>query len=255
MKRLKDIFLMAKRTVSDPAGMALEFMTPGAGFGGPLAIYLTYCAAYTFFLYIKPTSFPADFSETALEFSGKPYAWLFTVQASFELAFNGAFCVLFAAFTGFLKDGRLAFKFLAGCAACGAYAAAAFYYKAEPVYALPFLAATGVAAYAGIRAKKTGALAFLRFSLAANAAMVICLPASLLAAFTRNETLYTTAEFAGGIWLMVLIIKAAKTIFGGTMVRSTLTLLFSMIAAVLSFYMLKNLGIIPSSVFRFMMFM
>ncbi len=255
MKRFKSVLLLAKKVLTDPAGAAADFMTPGAGFGGPLAVYFVYCAAYALFLYIKPTDFPAEFSETAGEFSGKSYAWLLGVHSFLDLAFSCALCALFAAFAGFINKGRLIFRLLCGCAACGAYAAAAFYYKAEPVYALPFLAATGVAAYAGIRAKKTGALAFLRFSLAANAAMVICLPASLLAAFTRNETLYTAAEFAGGIWLMVLIIKAAKTIFGGTMVRSTLTLLFSMIAAVLSFYMLKNLGIIPSSVFRFMMFM
>ena len=255
MKRLKDIFLMAKRTVSDPAGMALEFMTPGAGFGGPLAIYLTYCAAYTFFLYIKPTSFPADFSETALEFSGKPYAWLFTVQASFELAFNGAFCVLFAAFTGFLKDGRLAFKFLAGCAACGAYAAAAFYFKAEPLFALPFLAVAGIAAYAGVRTQGTATAAFFRFALAVNTTMLLCLPVSALAAVLRNEPLYAAVEYAGAIWMMVLTMKAAKAVFGGATARAALALLFSIITAITSFYILKSLGVIPPAIFRFMMFM
>jgi len=255
MNRFKNILLMAKKTLTDPAGAAADFMAPGTGFGGPLAVYFAYCAAYALFLYIKPIDFPADFSETAGEFSGKSYAWLLTVHSFLDLTFSCALCALFAAFAGFMKDGRLIFRLLCGCAACGAYAAAAFYYKAEPLFVLPFLAAAGAAAYAGVRAKKTETFAFFRFSLAVNAAMLICLPASLLAAVMRNETLYTAAESAGGIWLMVLIIKAAKTIFGGTMVRLTLTLLFSMAAAVLSFYALKNIGIIPSSVFRFMMFM
>ncbi|MEI7481281.1 MAG: hypothetical protein WCK75_02915 [Elusimicrobiota bacterium] len=246
---------MAKKTLTDPAGAAADFMAPGAGFGDPLAVYFAYCAAYALLLYIKPVDFPSDFSETAREFSGKSYAWLLAVHSFLDLAFSCTLCAIFATFAGFMKDGRLIFRLLCGCAVCGAYAAAAFYYKAEPLFALPFLTAAGAAAYAGVRAKTKEALAFFRFSLVANAAMLICLPASLLAAITRNETLYTAAEFAGGIWLMVLIIKAAKAIFGGTTVRSTLTLLFSMTAAVLSFYTLKNLGIIPSSVFRFMMFM
>jgi hypothetical protein len=230
-------------------------MAEGSGFGGPLAVYFGYCAAYALFLYMKPVDFPADFSETAREFSGRSYAWLFAVQASFGLAFDGAFCVLFAAFAGFIKNGRLALKFLSGCAICGVYAAAALYFKAEPIFALPFLAAAVAATYAGIRASRSATTAFFRFSLTVNSALLICLPVSVLAAVLRNETLFTAVETAGGIWMMVLTIKAAKAIFGPTTVRAALALAFSMIAAIFSFYILKNLGIIPHAVFRFMMFM
>ena len=255
MKRISNIFTLAKKTVLDPAGTAVDFTAPGAGLGGPLAIYLVYCAAYALFIYIKPIDFPADFSETAREFSGKPYVWLFSVQAFFELAFTGAFCALFAAFAGFLKNGRLAFKFLSGVAICGVYAAAALYFKTEPLFTLLLLAPAGAAAYAGFRAKKTITAAFFRFSLAVNAAMILCLPASALAAALRNEKLYITVEAAGGIWLTILTIKAAKAVFGGTTVRVVLALLFSMVSAVFSFYMLKNIGLIPPAIFRFMMFM
>lgn len=255
MKRFKNILLMTKKILIDPAGAAVDFMTPGAGYGGPLTVYFIYCAGYALFLYIKPANFPADFSEAALEFSGKPYAWIFAVQAFLDLAFNCVFCALFAAFAAFLRDGRLAFRFLTGCAACGAYAAAAFYFKSEPLFALPFLVAAVAAAYAGVRAKKTATAAFFRFSLAVSAAMLLCLPASSLAVALHNEALFTAVEYAGGIWMLVLTIKAAKAVFGVSTARVTLALLFSMIAAVSTFYILKNLGIIPSSFFRFIMFM
>ncbi|MFA6434651.1 MAG: hypothetical protein WCW52_08145 [Elusimicrobiales bacterium] len=255
MRKLKTYFDLAKRTITDPAGAAGEFMAPGAGSGGPLAVYLAYCAAYALFLYIKPADFPSEFSEAAGEFSGKPYIWLFAVQAFFELAFTAAFCALFAAFAGFLKEGRPAFKFLSGCAACGAYAAAAFYSRTEPKFAPPLLAAAGAAAYAGVRAARPAAAAFFRFSLAVNAAMLLCLPVYALAAALRSETLYTAAEAAGGLWLIVLTVKASKAVFGGTTARAALTLLFSMLTAVFSFYMLKNLDLIPAEIFRFMMFM
>ena len=85
--------------------------------------------------------------------------------------------------------------------------------------------------------------------------ILICLPAYILAAALRSETLYTAAEAVSGIWLAILTVKAGKAIFGGTTARAALALVFSMIAAVTSFYILKNLGLIPPSIFRFLMFM
>ena len=255
MKKIKDILLLVKKTLLHPAEAAAGFMSQEAGFRGPLCVYFAYCAAYAFFIYFKPADFPADFSETAKEFAGRSYLWLFSVQASFELAFTGVFCALFAAFAGFLKEGRLAFKFVSSFAACGAYAAASFYFKAEPLFALPFMAAAGAASYVAVRLKKSAAPALLRFSLTANAAILLCLPVYLLAAVLRNETLYTIAQGVSGVWLAILTIKAAKTIFGGTTARAALALVFSMTAAVSSFYILKNLGLIPPSIFRYLMFM
>ena len=255
MKRFKHILPMTKKVLTDPAGAAGDFAAPGAGSGGPLAVYFIYCAAYALFLYMKPAGFPAEFSEAAREFSGSSYPWLFSVLASFELAFTAVFCVFFAVIAGFLREGRLALKFLSGCAACGSYAAAAFYFKAEPLFSLFFPAAAGTAAYAGVRAKKASTAAFFRFSLTVNAAILLCLPVYALATALRNETFYTAAEAAGGIWMAVLTIKAARTLFGVTTVRAALALVFSLIAAICSFYMLKNLGLIPSAVFRFLLYM
>lgn len=247
--------LLAKKTILRPGETAADFMEPGAGSGGPLCVFLVCCAAGALFLYLKPVDFPADFSETAGEFAGRPWLWFFFTHTSLELAFTAAFCAFFPAFAALLHGGRPALKFLSGFAACGAYAAAAFYFKAEPLFALPFLAAAGAAAYAGIRAQKTAAAAFFRFSLAANAALLLCLPVSVIGTALRSETLFTAAEAAGGIWLMVMTIKAARAIFGATAARASLALMFSMAASVLSFYILKNIGLIPPAIFRFMMFM
>jgi len=255
MKKLKEILLLVKKTLTEPSAAAADFMSQGKGFGGPMSVYFAYCAAYALFIYFKPADFPADFSETAREFSGRSYLWLFSVQAFFELAFTVIFCALFPVFAGFFKEGRLAYKFLSSLAVCCAYAAASFYFRAEPLFTLPFLAAACAAAYAGARRKKNAAQALFRFSLTVNAAVIFCLPAYILAAILRSETFYTAAQALSGIWLTILTIKAARTLFGGTAARSALALIFSMTAAVSSFYILKNLGLVPPSIFRFMMFM
>jgi len=255
MKRLKEIFFLAKKTVLDPSGAAADFMAPGAGLGGPLAVYLVYCAVYALFLYVKPVGFPAEFSQAGLEFSGRSYAWFFALLTVSELIFTGVFCAVFAAFSNLMKDGRPAFRFFLGCLICGIYAAAAFYFRSAPLFSLPFLAAAIAAAGAGVRAQKAAAAAFLKFSLSCNAVILICLPVSFLAAALRSETLYLAAETAAGLWLTVLVIKAAKTVFGGTIARTAPVLLFSFLISVLSFYILKNLGVIPPEIFKFMLFM
>ena len=81
------------------------------------------------------------------------------------------------------------------------------------------------------------------------------LPVVALATALRNEPLFTAAECAGGLWMMILTIKAARTFFGGTTARLTPALLFALLAAMSSFYILKNLGVIPPAIFRFIMFM
>ncbi|HBB66578.1 MAG: hypothetical protein A2X28_05300 [Elusimicrobia bacterium GWA2_56_46] len=255
MKKLKDIFLLARKTVLDPSGAAADLLAPGAGLGGPLAIYLVYCAAYALFLYMKPADFPAELAQAGLEFSGRSYAWFFSVLTASELVFTGVFCAVFSAFSGLMKDGRLAFRFFLGCLICGSCAAAAFHFRSAPLFSLPFLAAVIAAAGAGVYAQKAAAAAFFRFSLSCNAVVLICLPVSFLAAALRSETLYLAAEAAAGLWLTVLVIKAAKILFGGTIARIAPVLLFSFLTSILSFYVLRNLGVITPEIFKFMLFM
>ena len=267
MRKLRDIFLLAKKTVTDPAGAAAELSAPGYGLGRPLAIYLASCAAYALLLYIKPAGFPADLAEAAAEFSGWSYARLFAVHTSSELAFTAAFCAAFTGFsglmTGTMPEGeklargrrRPVFSFLSGCAACGIYAAAAFYFKRSPLPALPFLFIALAAGYLAIRRNTPAALAFFRFTLSAGTAELICLPACFLAVRLRSEQLFIVTALAAALWTLALTIKAAKFIFGGTAVRAALAMLFAAPAVTISFYILKNIGVIPAEIFRFMIFM
>jgi hypothetical protein len=267
MRKLNDIFLLAKKTVTDPAGAAAGLSAPGAGSGGPLVIYLASCAAYALLLYTKPSGFPADLAEAAAEFSGRSYAWLLTVHTCSGLAFTAAFCAAFAFFSGFMTGTRqegsrlipggriLIFRFMSGCAACGIYAAAAFYFKRSPLLALPFLLIALAAGGIAVSRSARPALAFFRFTLAAGAAELICLPACFLAVRLRSEQLFIVTALAGALWTMVLSIKAAKFLFGGTAVRAALSMLFAAAAVMISFYILKNIGVIPAGIFRFLMFM
>ncbi len=267
MRKIKDIFMLARKTLLDPAGAAAEFSAPGAGSGGPLTIYLASCAAYALLLYTKPAAFPADLAEAAAEFSGWSYARLLIVHTGSELVFTAAFCAAFTGFSGFMtgnrQDGgglirgerRLIFSFLSGCAACVIYAAAAFYFKRSPLLALPFLFIALAAGYRAVRHRTRTALAFFRFTLAAGAAELICLPACFLAVHFRSEQLFIVTALAAALWTMALTIKAAKFLFGGTAVRAALAMLFAAAAVIISFYILKNLGAIPAEIFRFIMFM
>lgn len=252
---MNDILRLVKRTVLDPAGTAAELAAPGAGNTAPLAVYFVYCAVYSLFLYLKPADFPSDLAEISREFSAWPYYRLLAARAAADLAFTACLCAFFSGTARFLAGGRLALKFLSGCALCAAGAAAAFAFKDSAAASFALLAAAAAAAFLSVRKDPAGTAAFFRFSLLASCAHLACLPLSFLAAGLRSEPLFLAAEFAGAVWLLVLTVKAAGALFGGAAARSVLALLFSSAASAAVFYLLKNLGAIPGGMFRFMLFM
>ena len=256
MKKVIDTLLLAKRTVTDPAGAAAALSAPGASYSGPLAIFLVSGAMYALLLFAKPDGFPAELAEAAAEFSDKSYLWLFLANAFSTLAFTAVLCAVFPLFHFFLAaDRKVFFGLLAGSAVCGIYAAAAFYSKRYPALASPVLLALFPAAYIASGRRVGTAAAFFRFILSASAVELICAPVSLVAAAIRSEQLFLLTIFASALWTLVLILKAVRALYGATVVRAFISLTFSTAASALSFYFLKNLGLVPGSFFRFMLLM
>ncbi len=120
---------------------------------------------------------------------------------------------------------------------------------------LPFLLIALAAGGTAVARSAQDTLAFFRFTLASGAAGLICLPACFLAVRIGSEQLFIVATLAAALWTMVLTIKAARFLFGGTAVRAALAMLFAAAAVIISFYILRNLGAIPAEIFRFMLFM
>lgn len=248
----KKIFLLFKLVITDPSQAAAD-LTTSRDLRAPALIALAYCAAYAGLLFIKPANFPAEYSEAVMDITKTSFTGYFAAQILAGPAFSAIFSGFAAIFSKILNSGRLLPALLLSAAGLAIAAGWAVKFKDSPFLLLPLLLITGLAAAGGARTNLRTVLSLFKFALASCAIPLLFVPAYLISVARSYDDMYITLEAAAGLWILIAFVKAVKTIFGGTAPRQTLSVLFSMCAAFLFFYLLKNTGLMSPEMFRLAM--
>jgi hypothetical protein len=240
--------------ILEPSSAASD-MLKGENVFRPGLIFTISCVVNAYLLYIKPIDFPSEFSEAVLSISKKTFLHYLALDLFGGMIFVAIFSGFFVLFAGLIKNGRLAVKLLVFVAFSGIFAGWTLYFKQMQIMSIfGAIAVLSVVVYRSILQKNNFA-AFLKFALASNIVVLAAMPFCFLAIPLNSENLYVFSGAVAGLWMFVLLVKAAKVIAGGTALRQTIALFFSFLAALIFVYMLKNTGVINSETLKFILFM
>lgn len=250
----KKTIRLSKKLILEPSSAASDMLGEETVLG-PGIIFIISCLVNAYLLYIKPVDFPSEFSEVALSFSKKTFLYYLALDLFGGMIFLGIFSGFFVVFAGLIKTGRLGMKLPVLAVFSGIFAGWTFYFRQMQIMSiLGVIAVLSAVVYRSIL-QKNNFIAFLKFVLASNIVVLAAMPFCFLAILFNSENLYIFSGAVAGMWMFVLLVKAAKVITGGTALRQTVALFFSFLATFMFVYMLKNTGAINSEILKFIMFM
>ena len=246
MQHIKTMTNNAKELLLKPEAFFKNLKTNKINWIFPLSVYFVYIIFNSLFLNYRPLNFPNELA--VLDILNPSFLFYFGVQFFWGTLIS----VIFAVSVIFLIK-FYTFKFSLALVSClisviaGTYILNNFDNFLLPVALLLIFLALSVLI---IRTNVNGFIYLLKATFSVNLISFLFLPILFISVFLKSENLFLISNLIMAVWLLILFVKAVKTISAMSVIKTILIFCFSAIGAFGALYLLSKINLLSDNTFK-----